>query len=170
MTNTMADLRRKVATHIRDTLHGKEIDTIEKGMPELPHMLGIVPLGAISTAEAEKETILDPMIDFWKEYYEDVNTRNAVCNEIETAMHSLKEDGVFRVSMPYGKDAGIHYVEVGETGDSRNRMVTICAECGESIPTEPELSFNYGRYSLVFKLDCPECEFSQTTGKMLSPQ
>lgn len=170
MPNTMADLRREVARRLRDTLHGREIDTMEKGTPEIEHMLGVVTLGAISTPQSENGTILDPSHEFWQSYYEDVNTENGIRREIETAMQSLKEDGVFRVTTPYGEDAGILYVEVGEMDDKPNRMITTCAECGERIPTEPELKMSYGRYRLVFDLQCSECDFDRTVGEMLAKQ
>jgi hypothetical protein len=156
----MADLRREVAQRLRETLHGREIDTMEKGMPELPHMLGIVTIGAISTPEAISGSLLDCDHSFWDTYYEDVNTKGKVEREIESALHSLKEDEIFRVSTPYGEEAGIWYCEVGEVEEQPNRMLTVCTDCGESIPTEPELKHRHGRYTLEFKLDCPECDFS----------
>lgn len=170
MTHTMADLRREVAKRLRETLHGREIDTMERGMPELEHMLGIVTIGAISTPEAEKGSLLDPEHEFWSGYYEDVNTKNGVRGEIESAMHSLKDDNILRISTPYGEEAGIMYVEVGDIEETPNRMVTVCTECGESIPTEPELKHSYGMYSLSFSLDCPECDFSEVLGMNLNKQ
>lgn len=170
MTNTMADLRREVARRLRDTLHGKEIDTLERGTPELEHMLGIVTLGAISTEKAEKGTLLDTDHTFWKSYYRDVDTENGIRKEIKTAMQSLKDDGVFRVSAPHGEDAGILYVEVGDIDEKPNRMITACAECGARIPTEPELNVSYGRYSLIFNLDCSECDFERKVGSAMTAQ
>ncbi len=162
MTNTMADLRREVAKRLRDTLHGREIDTMEKGMPGLPHMLGIVTIGAISTEKAEKGSLLDCYHEFWNAYYEDVKTKGKAKSEIESAMRSLKEDEIFRVSTPYGEEAGIWYCEVGDIDAKPNKMSTVCTDCGESIPTEPELKHTHGRYTLEFSLDCPECDFSGT--------
>lgn len=162
MTNTMADLRREVAKRLRDTLHGREIDTMEKGMPELPHMLGIVTIGAISTHKATKGSLLDCDHEFWNAYYEEVKTDGKARREIESAVRSLKEDGVFRTSTPYGEEAGIWYCEVDDVDEEPNRMVTVCTECGESIPTEPKIDHTYGRYTLQFTLDCPECDFNDT--------
>lgn len=170
MTNTMADLRREVARRLRETLHGREIDTMEKGMPELPHMLGIVTIGAISTDKAIKGSLLDPDHEFWGSYYEDVNTQSGVEDEVQSAVRSLKDDNIFRVSTPYGEEAGIWYCEVGDIDESPNRMVTACTECGASIPTEPELNHHYGRYNLQFTLDCPECDFSETMGTHLTKE
>jgi hypothetical protein len=165
--NTMSDLRREVASRLRETLHGREIDTMEKGMPEIEHMLGVVTIGAISTDKAENGTILDPDHDFWNSYHKDVDTKNAVEENIWTAMKSLFEDDVFRVTTPYGEDAGILYVEVDEISEDKNTqaMVTTCAECGASIQTEPELKMDYGQYRMVFDLDCRECEFNETVRK-----
>lgn len=170
MTNTMADLRREVARRLRETLHGREIDTMEKGMPELPHMLGIVTIGAISTNKATKGSLLDCDHEFWDSYYETVKTDSKAEQEIESAMRSLKDDNIFRVSTPYGEEAGIWYCEVGDIDEKPNRMVTVCTDCGASIPTEPELTHTYGRYSLVFNLDCPECDFSAKLGNKLIKQ
>lgn len=156
---TMADLRREVSRRLRDTLHGREIDTIEKGMPETPHMLGIVTIGAISTEKAIKGSLLDPDHEFWSDYYKDIDTANGVKREVESAIRSLKEDGIFEVSTPYGEEAGIWYCEVGDVDSPPNRMVTTCTECGARIPTEPELKHTRGYYSLEFSLDCPECDF-----------
>jgi len=160
MTNTMADLRREVAKRLRETLHGREIDTMEKGMPELPHMLGIVTIGAISAPEAIKGSLLDCDHPFWDAYYEDVNTKGKAEREIQSAVHSLKDDEIFQVSTPYGEEAGIWYCEVGDIDEQPNRMLTVCANCGESIPTEPELKHRHEHYVLEFSLDCPECDFS----------
>lgn len=170
MTNTMADLRREVAKRLRNTLHGKEIDTMEKGQPEIEHMLGIVTLGAISTEKCEKGTLLDPNHEFWQSYYENVNTKKGVKREIRSAMQSLKDDNVFRVASLYGEDAGILYVEVGDIDESPNQMTVMCAECGASIQIAPELTMHYGRYRLIFRLNCEACDFSETVGNDLYNQ
>jgi hypothetical protein len=168
--NTMADLRREVARRLRETLHGREIDTLEKGMPELPHMLGIVTLGAISTEKALKGSLLDPDHEFWSDYYTDVKTQNEAESEIESAIHSLKDDGTFTVSTPYGEKAGIWYCEVDEIHAPSNEMITSCAECGEAISVEPNLTQHYGMYTLKFSLDCPSCDFEQTLSTMMQPE
>lgn len=163
MTYTMADLRREVADRLRDTLHGKEIDTMEKGMPRLPHMLGIVTIGAISTHEAIAGSILDPDHEFWSNYYKDVDTLGMAEREVESAVRSLQEDNIFRVTNPYGEEAGISYCEIGEVDNPPNEMVTTCAECGGSITTQPELSpRSADEYFLEFHLDCTECSFEDT--------
>lgn len=169
MTRTMADLRREVAQRLHETLHGREIDTMEKGMPKLPHMLGIVTIGAISTPKAIKGSILDPNHSFWDEYYKDITAPNAAEREVESAVRSLKKDNIFQITMPYGEDAGIWYCEVRDVDHPPNEMVTTCAECGSSITTQPRLTLDNGRYLLNFRLDCPECEFRDTVS-LLSPK
>jgi len=170
MTNTMADLRREVARRLRETLHGREIDTMEKGMPKLPHMLGIVTIGAISTPEAVTGSLLDCDHQFWETYYEDVNTDGKAKREVESAVRSLKEDDIFHVNTPYGEDAGIWYCEVGTVDDSPNLMRTQCAECGAMVTTEPDLIQQYGRYMLNFEIACDDCDFERTVGTPLHKQ
>jgi len=166
----MADLRREVAKRLKETLHGKEIDTIQKGMPETPHMLGIVTIGAISTDKAISGSLLDCTHEFWDSYYKDINTNGGVRQEVRSAIQSLKEDGVLEISTPYGEDAGIWYCEVGNIDESQNRMRTVCRECGSQIPTEPDLSHDYGHYRVQFTLDCPDCDFSAQFGTHLTKQ
>jgi hypothetical protein len=163
----MEDLRRVVAKKLRETLHGREIDTMKKGMPQIEHMLGIVPIGAISTKECEEGTILDPNIEFWNEYEEEVKTKGKVRSKIETAMNALSSEGTFNISWPYGKDGGIAYVEVGDVSESANSMVTECDNCGASIPTRPNLKHTIRGYKLLFDLDCPSCDFDKTVGQLL---
>lgn len=167
---TMADLREFVRDRLRESIHGKEIDTLEKGMPEMPHMLGIVPVGAISTKEAEMGTILDCDHEFWDDYHETVNTKNKAKKQVRTAMMSLREDGIFRVTSPYGDDAGILYAEV-DSGDNEFKLMdTECAKCHADIKVEPTLSMDYGLYRVMFYIDCSECDFDTVVGRELSPQ
>ncbi len=170
MTNTMKDLRREVATRLQDTLDGREIDTMEKGQLEIEHMLGIVTIGAISTPKCESGTLLDPDHEFWQSYEHNINTRNAVEEKIITAMESLQDDGMFRVSSPYGDDAGILYVEVDTIDETDDKLTTECAECGEKIHTELNLQMYYGTYRIVFDLDCTDCGFQKIVGHQLNPQ
>jgi len=170
MTTNMNDLRQRVAGLLRETLHGREIDTIEMGQPEIPHMLGIVPIGAISTAEVERGTLIDPTHDFWDDYEKNINTKNKAKKEVRTAMLSLKEDDILNVMMPYGDDAGIMYVEVEQMNSQSGNIETSCAECGATILTEAELSMAYGKYSITFRLDCPECEFESKATETLRLQ
>lgn len=167
MSNTMEDLREEVATRLRDTLHGRVIDTINEGMPEMVHMLGIVPVGAISTPQVESGTILDPSHTFWESYESEINTKNGVRQEIRTAIKSLKRDGTFRVTEPYGEDGKEFYIEVDRLNGSDDAFTVPCAKCGATISTEPSLLMNYGEYSLNFELDCPKCEFEKKATSLL---
>lgn len=165
--NTMADLREEVASRMRETLHGREIDTIRGRTPELPEMIGVVPIGTSSTREEERGTLLDSRHEFWTNYYKDVGTRRQVTDEIQTAIHSLREDGIFKMSEPYGEDAGILYTEVERMGGNRVEMNTECALCGERISVHPTLEQKGGHYFERYSLDCPECKFSRTLEKRL---
>jgi hypothetical protein len=144
---------------------------MEKGMPELPHMLGIVTIGAIPTDKATKGSLLDPDHQFWETYYEDVTTKGKAQRKIESAVRSLKEDNIFQVNTPYGEDAGIWYCEVGTVDDSPNLMRTECLNCGESLSTEPNLTVQvHGKYSLNFEISCESCGFNETFGAPLHKQ
>lgn len=158
--NTMADLRREVANRLRDTLHGREIDTIEGQMPELPEMLGVVPIGVRSTVAAEKGTLLDHNHSFYDDYYKSVETKRAAHDEIQTAVQSLKDEGVLNIMEPYGSDAGIFYVEVEDLDDTTG-LDTTCAECEERVTAEPDIVRRGKRYELRYHIDCPACDFSR---------
>lgn len=164
MTNTMEDLRREVQYRLHDTLHGREIDMMEGIKPRLPHMLGITSLNAIHTDYAEDGTLLDPSNRFWQEYHEPVETRTTCRKKIETAIRSLKEDDLFRMTYPYGEEADIIYCEVEPPEGSASaieRLETTCAECGTTLNTEPDLREEAGHYSLYLSLDCEACSFNQ---------
>lgn len=130
-------------------------------MPELPHMLGIVPIGAISTPEAEEGTILDPSHEFWNDYYEDINTENGVKREIADAIQSLKDDGLLEIRSPYGEDAGIMYVEVDTMASKTGDMEAKCIECGGTLSGHPELVRESGDYSFLVTVEC-NCGFKKT--------
>lgn len=167
MSHRIKDLRQKIAPMLRDALDGREVDMIEMGKPEIPHMLGIVPIGAISTREVEKGTILDPQHDFWNNYEKEINTKNKAIQEVYTAIESLQADGILQITELYGDNSDVLYVEVEGISDESDKLETTCAECGASILTEPEISMNYGQYSLTFRLDCPDCEFEQKATELL---
>lgn len=158
---TMADLRREVATRLKQTLHGREIDGDSLGdMPATPEMLGVVPLGAMGTASAEEGTLLDPNHEFYDDYYREVRTKRAAENEIRTAIQSLKEDDILNITEPYGEDANILYVEVVGF-DETTGLDTTCVECGVLVTAEPYIERKGDRYALRYRVDCPSCEFSR---------
>jgi hypothetical protein len=156
----MADLRQEVASRLRNSLHGREIDMMEGVRPELPHMLGITPLNKVHDPNNEKMTLLDTKHPFWKEYEEDVTTLGQVKQKIETAIRSLKEDGVLQMTYPYGEEAEIIYVEVDRLSNNTNNMKTACAECGNRVTTAPKLIQNNGYYYISFSIECDECGYS----------
>lgn len=157
----MADLRREVASRLRNALHGREID-IMKNRVEVPHMLGVTPIGKIHDPQNEEMTLLDTKHQFWQDYDGDTETKSAIMEEIETAIRSLRKDDTFRMTYPYGEEAEVTYVEVDELR-SKEKQTTKCAECGENIPYSLELE-NLGdtAYAARFHLDCPSCDFSGT--------
>lgn len=154
----MADLREEVATRLRNALHGREIDMMENRV-ELPHMLGITPIGKIHDPNNEDMTILDTKHPFWEDYHEDVRTPNAVSEKIQTAIRSLRRDDIFRMTYPYGEEAEVVYVEVDKMERESEQMTTECAECGETIDANLELRNAGKSYILIANLDCPHCEF-----------
>lgn len=160
MVNTMADLREEVASRLRNSMHGREIDMMETVKPRVPHMLGITPLGKVHDPKNEEMTLLDTKHPFWQDYEEDVRTKNQVMEKIETAIRSLKEDNIFRMNYPYGEEAEVIYVEVEKLQPTANDMKTSCKECGTILTAQPNLTQDRGHYYLKFSIDCPDCEFA----------
>lgn len=159
----MADLRREVASRLRNALHGREIDMMEKRV-EVPHMLGVTPIGKIHDPQNEEMTLLDTHHPFWKDYDGEIDTKSKVMEEIETAIRSLKKDDIFRMTYPYGEEAEVTYIEVDEV-ESVESQTTACTECGEDIPYTigiKELSQEFDGYSLSVNLDCSSCDFAGT--------
>lgn len=133
MPNTMADLRRECTRRLRDTVHGREFDMMEKNV-ETPHMLGIVPVGVNSNHQVEKGTILDPSHHFWDSFEDDVRTKTGVRKRVESAIRSLKEDDIFEMTYPYGEEADIVYCEVEPVEDSDAVYISVeCDECGHTM-------------------------------------
>jgi len=163
MSNTMHDLREVVASRMRNALHGREIDMIESTKPRIPHMLGVTPLGKPHDVTNEDGTLLDPQSAFWQSYEPSVETRREVEQEIETAIRSLKESGVFRMEYPYGEDAGIVYIEVDSMTDSNNTTLgleTECKNCSSNITARPSLVLSSNSYNISVSVECPNCDFS----------
>lgn len=166
--NTMADLRRECANRLRRSLHGREIDTLENTI-EMAHMLGIVPIGAISTRKAEEGTLLDPEHDFWQEFDGEIRTKNEARRRVQSAIRSLKKDGTFRMTHPYGEEADIVYCEVDEVQQSGDVLLpTTCAECNEEIEAPLSLECtDSGSYEIATRVDCPYCDFSSVMSRLL---
>lgn len=174
MSNTMADLRRECAELLRETLHGKEIDMMRNTV-RLPHMLGVTPIGAIHSRRAEEGTILDVEHEFWQDFEEEITTRGQVKRRVESAVRSLREDDVLRMTHPYGEDADIVYCEV-DTMDERGKLslTTECAGCSETIDAQLSLNYDEGveealnHYYLQVDIDCPYCEYSSVRESALT--
>lgn len=163
---TMETLREQVGRQLRDALHGKEIDMMQPVPPRLQHMLGLLDIGEVVGPKHIDDSILDSRHEFWDDYYKEVNTRNAAKEEVISAIESLKADGLFRISYPYGEEGGIVYVEVEDpdqysmmTGKN-NSIMTSCKECGHTLRTAPRLVLYNDYYHLKFSLKCGECGFT----------
>jgi hypothetical protein len=163
---TMADLRKEVATLLRDTLHGKTVDMMQTVKPRLPHMLGYTEIGEVFDPNELDGTLLDSRHDFWDDYYETVNTRNKARNEVVTAIETLKEDGKFRMTYPYGEEGGIIYVEVDDPNQYRlqdtpeEQYIITCQECSHTLSARPSLTLYNGYCHLKVSAECEECGFS----------
>jgi hypothetical protein len=163
MVNTMADLRVMVAKRLRESIHGREIDTMKTVDPRLPHMLGVTPIGQVHAPDNESGTIMDKNHEFWEDYEYNVKTDRDVHENIETAVRSLKEDDIFRITYPYGEEAEVIYCEVDELEENENtnmNMKTSCKECGTDCYTEPSLSVLGDSYCIKVTVDCPSCNYS----------
>jgi predicted nucleic-acid-binding Zn-ribbon protein len=163
--NTMKDLRREVRERLHDTLDGKEIDMMDGPTPRLPHMIGVTSLGAIHTHHSEDGTLFDPDHEFWQEYEEEVNTPGKCKRKIESAVRSLKEDDIFRMTYPYGEEADIVYCEVTPTDNSidvepNHTLQTSCPECETELHPSPSLDLHTGSGRIKVSVNCDECEFS----------
>jgi hypothetical protein len=177
MVKTMTHLREEVAERLRETLHGKEVDMLDGVRPRIPHMLGITPLDETHEPDYEKGRLLDPKYPFWSDYHRDIETRNAVMDEIETAVRTLVEDEIFELTYPYGTEAEIIYCEVDEMNTDTNKneetamsMKTSCRECGTTLTTQPELVQHTRHYNIKVSIDCPQCTFSQVYEQAMVPR
>jgi len=172
-TKTMYDLRVTVAERLRDTLHGKTVDMMQPVKPRLPHMLGFVEIGAVVDPNMIDGSLADPSHEFWDTYYEEVRTRNAVEDELITAIESLKETGHFRMVYPHGEDAGIVYVEVDcpsdeQTPVSEEQFTTTCSNCDAPLLATPSLVLHGDSYYVKASIECDECEYAQTVSRRLT--
>jgi len=166
--NTMEDLREEVAVRMRRAMHGQEIDTFESDV-QIPHMLGITELGETHSTSDEEHTILDEEHEFWQDWHDDVVTGYVVTEKIETAIRSLREDNVLRITYPYGKEAEIAYVEVDEIGRNANMdNTTECTSCGERVTGDVSIEPSGSHYSIDMKLECENCGFSGVFSKILT--
>lgn len=157
----MHDLRREIAQRLRETLHGREVDLMKEEPLRLEHMLGVIDVGEPVPIDGADGSILDPDHDFWNEWHSDALSGYYVRDKIKTAMHSLKEDDIFRMTYPYGQEAEIVYIEVDELQNSpEQQLQTSCRECGSTLTAVPNLTQDSDYYYLRFSIDCPDCEFS----------
>jgi hypothetical protein len=152
-------------------MHGREIDMMESVKPSIPHMLGITPLNKTHDPANEEMSLLDTKHPFWSEYQDDIQTRREVTEKIETAIRSLKEDDIFRMTYPYGEEAEIIYVEVDTLETTENNMLqTSCKECHSPLTADLLLTQTRGSYQLSVSLDCDECGFSKKYARNMIPE
>ena len=166
--NTMEDLRREVARRMKRTLDGREIDVIEQGVrPRIPHMIGVTPVGRVHDPNNEEDTLMDHNHEFWQSYAENITTKSQVDRKIQTAIESLSEDNLLRISWPQGREAEIMYVEVDIPNRSSKNLQTTCPECDSLIQTGLNLLQNNDQYNLNLLVDCDNCEYSTKVGRAL---
>lgn len=155
----MQDLRREIVSRMKKTIHGKQLDMFRYDV-ELPHMVGVTPVGETHFTPNEDGTILDPRHEFWESYYTTVTTERSVRDEMEAAIRSLKADGTLKITWPYTEEAEIAYVEVNDVPELRGISQTECVECEANIDTELDVVRKHNQYYIQTTIDCPECEFS----------
>jgi hypothetical protein len=163
---TMEELREYTGRRLRDAIHGREIDMMKPVRPHLPHMLGLCDIGEVVAPRVIDGSILDSRHEFWDDYYKEVNTRNKAKSEVISAIESLKADGLFRMSYPYGEDGEIIYVEVDDPDQysircrQNNSITTHCKECNHTLRTSPDLVLYNNYYHLRFSVACDNCGFT----------
>lgn len=158
----MNDLRRECAKRLRSTLHGREVDLFYEDV-DVAQMLGVAEFGTISTRDAEQGTILDPDHSFWDEYTEEVQTRNAVYSHVKSAISSLREDNIFKITHPYGEAADVVYCEVERFGEPSGVGVrTTCKSCGQNTMATLNIVNRNGTYSLEGDISCEACGFDDS--------
>lgn len=168
---TMADLRVYVAKRLHDALHGRTVDMMQAVTPELEHMLGLADIGEVAGPGHREGSILKPDHEFWDEYVNaDVRTERAATEEVITAIESLREDDLFRMTYPYGEEGGIAYIEVDDprqTSFTENSLGAICKSCGEPLSPSPNLVLTNGYYYLKASIDCDSCDYQTTVSRKL---
>lgn len=169
MVTTQADLNRRVAELLHESLHGRTVDMMQSVEAQLPHMLGYTPIGE-EVAPADMDgTLLDADHDFWDAYANDITENADAQHEVITAVNILEEKGLLWISYPFGEEHGTAYIEVqtptaGADGDrdTDESLTTTCVKCGTAIDTAPALTTTGEMYLLVVPIDCPSCSFSRT--------
>lgn len=87
------------AQMLRDNLDGETIDNLDEHEPSIREMLGIVELGADDDSAEIGGTILDPEHAVWEAGPEDwVTTVAEAESEVENAMRTLTQEGIFQTS------------------------------------------------------------------------
>lgn len=154
--NTMEDLRREVASLMRETIHGREIDTLENTV-EIPHMIGVTPIEEPHASKNNRGTILDPSHEFWDEWHDDFVTESTTSQKVESAIRSLAEDKIFENTYPYGESADIIIPKIDRVEKMKVDVSTRCLECGEEIIPSLSIEDSSSTYELEFSVSCADC-------------
>lgn len=154
MVNTMKDLRQEVVTRLRTSLDGRNVPKKTR----LPKMLGVTPHNKVHDPNNEDGTLLDISHQFWQDYHKNIRTHSELRGEIHSAVDSLREDGVFRLT----ESGDEYYCEVDKLPEQTNfmKLHTTCKECGSDLYTSPSLDQDSGYYNVMFSMNCPNCDFS----------
>lgn len=155
-------LNEYVRQRLHETLNGREIDMFHETC-EVPHMIGVTPIGEPHSRSKEDETILDPDHSFWEKHSENALTRREIAHKIERSIRILREKDVLELYYPYGEEADIVYVEVDGSPSIE------CLDCGSRETYSDQRTIPSGdAYELVIEVDCLDCEFSGEYGRRLS--
>jgi len=154
--NYMNDLRTEVATRLRETLDGKEVDMLEEDIL-VEHMLGITPIGESVTESDVEDTLLDKNATFWQRWHDSIHTEYDIRKKISSTIKSLMEDDILNILYPYGKDAEIAFIEVNWPADSTVSIQTTCNSCESTVEASLSLTPVKHSYNMVVAVTCENC-------------
>ena len=161
---TENSLRELVKQRLAKSVDGKEIDLLRQDV-QIPHLLGITPIGAAHDRDRENGTLLDPSHPFWEDYDERVDKRTHVLEKIDRTLRLLRADNELQIQYPYGEDADIVYISV--EGEKRG---VECARCGSqnTLTDTRHEPTNPGNYIYIFTIRCLDCEHSGEYERLLT--
>jgi len=154
----MSDLKYRIHQLLKENIDGKKVDMLVENI-ELPHMIGVSPIGADHTVSNEVGTLLDPTHSFWNKYEESVTTRTEAYTECETAIRLLKEENVLTMEYPLGQEGDIVYVEVDD-------IQIDGLECVNCLSTNTKHNKELERVDTVYvetlTISCMDCGITKT--------
>jgi len=97
----LAPHEERVAAMLKETVDGAVIENLDEHEPTPRELVGLVPLGADDDAlDSIEGTVLDPSHEVWTHGPEDwVNSESDAETEIENALRTLTNEGVFKTSV-----------------------------------------------------------------------